>query len=142
MSVIRKASVFAAVILGACVSAAHAQEIIIANVPFAFVVAGTTLPAGRYEVRSVDAGELALSIQGIDDVSARAFVMSNTADGDDPAGDQPSLVFTRYENHYRLAGIWESKTEGRELPDFSATVHDARAETSARSLDTVVVAAS
>ncbi len=129
MSVIRKASMFAAVILGACVSSAHAQEIVTAKVPFAFVAAGRTLPAGRYQFRSVDGGGAAIAIQGLDDESASAFVLSSNASGDDPAGDQPSLVFTRYENQYRLTEIWDSRTEGRALPDFSPRQHEARAGT-------------
>ena len=35
--------------------------------------------------------------------------------GDDPAGNQPALVFLRLENEYRLSQIWESTTVGREL---------------------------
>ena len=34
-------------------------------------------------------------------------------------GDQAALVFTRYENEYRLSDIWESNTEGFTLPESS-----------------------
>jgi hypothetical protein len=126
MSVIRNALVFAAILLGACVSTAHAQETIVAKIPFAFVVGGTTLPAGEYEVRTVDAGGIVLAIEGRDNPSKVALATSNT-EGIDPAGDEPALVFIHYENQYRLAQIWDSKRDGRELTGSSR--HDARADT-------------
>jgi hypothetical protein len=128
MSVIRKASVFAAVLLGFCVSSARAQGIITVKVPFPFVAGEKKFPAGQYEIRSIDGAASVIAIEGMTDPSSFGFVMTHEADGSDPAGDEPSLVFTRYENQYRLAEIWDSKTEGRELPDFS-TQHEARADT-------------
>ena len=129
MSVIRKASVFVAVLLGFCAVTARAQEIITVRVPFPFVAGEEKFPAGRYEIRSVDGATSVIAIESVDDPSSQGFVMTNDADGRDPAGNQPSLVFTRYENQYRLWQVWDSSTEGRELPDTSANQQDARAGT-------------
>jgi hypothetical protein len=116
MSVIRKASVCAAVVLGFGVSTAHAQGMMRVNVPFAFVVGQNQFAAGQYEIREIDGAANVIAIEGISDPSSFGFVLTNSAYGKDPAGDQPTLVFTRYENQYRLTQIWDSTTEGRELP--------------------------
>ena len=108
---IRKSLTLTAVILGLSVGSAHAQEVAV-KVPFAFVVRGETLPAGDYVVQRVDQDPAVLMIRG---VNARAFtiVLTSPADGRDPAGDKPTLTFTREENQYRLDTVWESGTEGR-----------------------------
>ena len=124
MNVIRKSSVFAAVFLGLFVTSARAQEIITVRIPFSFVVGHEEFPAGQYDIRSAMAGMPAIAIHGMDNASA-AFAMTSRADGNDPAGDQPALVFTRYENEYRLSQIWESATDGL---DLAAAPGDAQAE--------------
>jgi len=45
-----------------------------------------------------------------------------------PLRDVASLVFTRSLNEYRLTQIWNSTSEGRQLPGVSATQEDARAD--------------
>jgi hypothetical protein len=60
--------------------------------------------------------------------NAGGFALTNPVERGNPAGDQPALVFTRYENGYRLSQIWESGTEGRELPGLRAGKKSARAE--------------
>jgi hypothetical protein len=127
MSVIRKSLVFAAVLFGFCVSTAHAQGMIIVKVPFPFVAGQKTFPAGQYEIRGIDTGAV-LAIKRMSDPSSFGFLITNSLIGYDPAGDQPSLVFTRSLNEYRLSQIWNSTSEGRELPGVSATQEDARAD--------------
>ena len=39
------------------------------------------------------------------------------AAGHDPAGEKPTLTFTRHETQYRLTGIWESGTDGQAIVD-------------------------
>jgi hypothetical protein len=137
MSVIRKASAFTGVLLGFCVSTARAQGIVVANIPFAFVVGHTTLPAGRYEIRPVDDdGGAVLAIEGMDNPSEGAFAVTNPAGGRDPIGDDPALVFTHDQNQYRLAEIWDSSAEGRELLNFTARGRRARPETQTSQLNT------
>ena len=61
--------------------------------------------------------------------SAVAFVLTIPADGGDPAGNDPALVFMKYENTYRLSEIWESSGAGRALPGVPGAGKTARAET-------------
>ena len=68
-----------------------------------------------------------IGIEGMNSEST-AMTLTMSADGRDPVDGQPALVFTRYENEYRLSQVWESDTVGRELPGFSATRQDTRAE--------------
>jgi hypothetical protein len=120
-------------------ASAHAQDIITVKVPFAFVVGHESFPAGRYDVAPVDFGSSVMSIRGMDKSGTVGFVLTSLAGGRDPMGDQPALVFTKFENTYRLSQIWESDGEGRVLPQFKAEAKTARVEPSERS--TVVVAA-
>jgi len=137
MSVVRKVPVFAAMLLGFFVSTARAQGVVVARIPFAFVVGDSTLPAGRYEIRPMDdVGGTVVAIEGKDNPSEGAFAVTNPAGGRDPIGDEPALVFTHDENQYRLAEIWDSSNEGRELPNFPARRREARAETQSSLLNT------
>jgi hypothetical protein len=117
MRTIKKSAVLAAAFVGLFVGSASAQETVVAKVPFPFVVRGEEFPAGRYEIRPN--GDGVLSIRGTDNKSA-IVVITIPADGRDPLGDQPSLVFTRFENVYRLSQIWEAGTEGRALQGLNA----------------------
>ena len=117
MSTIKKSAVLAAAFVGSFVGSASAQETVVAKVPFSFVVRGEEFPAGRYEIRP--SGDGVVWIKGTDNKSA-IVVITMPADGRDPLGDRPSLVFTRYENVYRLSQIWEDGTEGRELQRVKA----------------------
>ena len=140
MSVIKTSSVLAAVFLGMFVSSARAEETLVAQVPFPFIVSGTELPAGHYDI-SNDQG--LLSIRGTDNTAAAIFALAVPADGRDPDGAQPALVFTRYENEYVLAQIWESSTEGLTLHESSNISRLGRAEAppAASDASTVVVVA-
>lgn len=119
MGTIKKASVFAAAFLGMFVGSARAQGIITVKVPFPFVVNKTAFPAGEYSVRADDSDGAIILIEGVGN-NSEALALAMPADGRDPAGSRPALVFTRYENEYRLSQIWESSTEGKMLPGTSA----------------------
>jgi hypothetical protein len=128
MKAIKRSSVFAAVLLGIFVSSAGAQGIVTVNIPFPFVVNHKAFPAGQYDIRNVtDAGSV-VEIEGANHQSA-AFALTMPANGDDPVGDEPALVFTKVEHEYRLSQIWESSTVGRELAGRSAAEKTARADT-------------
>jgi hypothetical protein len=60
-----------------------------------------------------------------------------------PAGDRPALVFTRYENGYRLSAIWESDADGFALTGRSDAARVRRAEVTpaASEAQTIVLAA-
>jgi hypothetical protein len=89
----------------------RAQEVVDAKIPFAFVIGGETFPAGHYEFTT---RQTVLTMRGLDNDEG-VFAMTTSAGGRDPQGDQPVLVFTRYENSYRLSEIWDSETEGQAL---------------------------
>jgi hypothetical protein len=112
MGRIKKAAVFTVAFLGLFAGRARAQEMIVVKIPFSFVVGRETFPAGRYDITATDDGERVLELRGTDHRSA-GFMLTMPASGSDPAGDQPVLVFTKYEDTYRLSEIWESGDQGR-----------------------------
>ena len=128
MSVIRKSWVFAVVLVGMFAGSARAQDIITVKVPFPFVVGREAFPAGRYEIRNAEESGSVIEIVGMDHKSA-GFALTAAAGGSDPSGDQPVLVFTKYEKDYKLSQIWRSSSEGRELPRLKGESRTARAET-------------
>jgi hypothetical protein len=93
------------------VAAGHAQTLDV-TVPFAFQVQNTTLPAGHYEV-DTDYSTGIVMLRGERGTPGGAFVLTEPSSVADPNGAAPSLSFSRYENGYRLAGIWESANDGR-----------------------------
>ena len=112
---IKRSLTLAAAFLGLCVGSAQADEVVV-KVPFPFVVRGQTLPAGEYILESVDQDPAVMVIRGAkNNHESATIVLTNPADGHDPAGDAPALTFTRVENQYQLSTIWESGTEGRTL---------------------------
>jgi hypothetical protein len=123
MRTFKTAATLAAAFVGVFVGSASAQETVVAKIPFPFVVHGEEFAAGRYRV-SDEAG--VLTIRGLDN-GAGMFALTIRADGRDPAGDQPALVFTPYENEYRLSEIWESDGEGFALPEPSGAPRPGRA---------------
>jgi hypothetical protein len=113
-SIMRKSVMLAGAFLlfaGATANAA-ASNLMEVKVPFSFVVNGQSFPAGQYMVERDDMGSPVLLIRGEKRNHAAAFVSTLPAVGQDPAGTVPALTFTRYENQYRLSGIWESGSEG------------------------------
>ena len=89
---------------------AHAQDTLDVKVPFPFVVHGKSLPAGQYSVRRDGP---VLLIQGERGTRGNVVVLTTPSGGHDPAGETPVLTFDRYENTYKLTGVWESKNEGQ-----------------------------
>ena len=106
-----------AVLLAAPVSA---QTITLqASVPFDFVIAGRTMPAGDYMVStSGDTG--LLQVRSLANGGEPVFATSNAADGpSDPS--RASLTFNRYGGDYFLARIWDGPgAGGRSIPMSSA----------------------
>jgi len=113
-SITKKAALLAAGFLLFAGGTASAGVVDI-KVPFPFVVRGQTLPAGQYRLERDEVDASVVFIRGENGTNANLFVLTMPAAGHDPAGDKPALTFNRYENQYRLAGIWESGVEGREI---------------------------
>ena len=88
---------------------AQSAKTVISNVPFEFIVADRTLPAGKYRVnRSIGT---ALKIWTSD---AAAIRLTNEIE---PSKDRRArLVFHRYGNRYFLAEVWTGGGDpGRQL---------------------------
>jgi hypothetical protein len=118
MSVITTSSVLVAVFLGTFVAPARAEEIVTVRIPFPFVVDHKEFPAGRYDIRTADDSGEAIWIEGMNNRSA-TVALTIPAEGRDPAGAQPALVFIRSEDEYQLSQIWASGNTGRELTGLS-----------------------
>jgi hypothetical protein len=131
---VKTSAVLAAALLGMFVGSARAEETVVAKVPFPFVVRGQEFAAGRSRI-STEQG--LLTLRGIDNL-AGAFALTESMGGRDPIGDEPALVFIRYENEYRLSEVWQSSTEGLALQDPTVVQHRASVASDA---PTVVVAA-
>ena len=96
---------------------AMAGPLVVVNVPFPFTVQDQVMPAGQYRIERADEDPAVLVIKG--EHGAHAIVITRTieASGEDPAGEQSALVFTRDEHGgYRLKDVWEDRLDGQELP--------------------------
>src|SRR5579863_6037840 len=95
--------------------AGHAQssQPLNTNIPFNFVVMGTTLPAGHYIVNQGSAGLITLQSQ---ERKTGAFLSAPAMEctGSRTAS---SLIFHRYGNTYLLSEIWTGGNNcGRQAP--------------------------
>ena len=86
-----------------------------AKVPFPFVVNHKVFPAGQYRVEQLGADPAILVIRGEHGLNVSAISSSVEATGQDPAGDKPSLIFTRGEDGYHLKDVWQNHAVGREI---------------------------
>ena len=109
----------AAVLLVAGASRAIAEEKLIANVPFEFIVGQSKLPAGHYVVTEADDPALV----SIANAEGRGFTFVLTVGSSlDENVDQPELVFKQYGGRYFLSQIVTTGTEVREIPLAPATM--------------------
>ena len=115
MRSITKGSAVLALALLVFVGGTARAAIVDVKVPFPFVVQGHQMPAGQYRLERDEADSSVVLIRGENGNTARMFVLTTTAGGHDPAGDKPAVTFNRTENQYRLADIWESAGQGREV---------------------------
>jgi hypothetical protein len=106
--IIVKSGLIAAVLVAGTAGVARAETLDV-KVPFPFVVHGQTLPAGDYRVETE--GPVVL-LRGEHGNKTNVIFTIVPADGQDPAGDAPVLIFRRGETQYRLADIWESASRG------------------------------
>jgi len=79
-----------------------------ADVPFDFVVGDTKLPAGKYQIRTVD--HAAYDVLQISSAKGRRkSVIFETAEmdtGNDRIGSKTELVFDKVQGQYFLSQIW------------------------------------
>jgi len=88
---------------------AQSAKTVISNIPFEFIVADRTLPAGEYRVNRSIGNALKISTR-----DAAAFRLTNELE---PSKDgRARLVFHRYGNRYFLAEVWTGAGDvGRQL---------------------------
>ena len=126
---------YAALLLAASAFYGSDQRNVVAIIPFPFVVAGHTLPAGRYIVSPMNQNTLRLH------ESTGPGMLVSTNGAQRPSSDDSSkLVFHRYQSTYFLSQVWITGSDlGREIRRS-----DAEIELAAKSMqkgNTVVVAA-
>jgi hypothetical protein len=97
-----------------------------ANIPFNFAVGNKTLPAGTYDVGTIDHRDGKILLLQARDGNASMMVGSNAAENLNPA-DKTKLVFNQYGNRYFLSQIWVAgETRGHQLPKTSREKEMAR----------------
>jgi len=124
----------AALLLTASACIAQTKGDVVGVIPFPFVVAGQTLPAGRYIVSQVNQNTLR-----IHEAMGPGMLVSTNAAQRSESDNSAKLVFHRYESTYFLSQVWiTDKNRGREVRRS-----DAEREMAAKTMlkgNTVVVA--
>lgn len=100
---------------------AHAQidtsTTIDANVPFAFVVGNTTLPAGKYQIKGLD--DLtpgALELSAVKGHTRVVFETENAQANPERLQSKSELVFNKVGDMYFLSQVWaEDSASGSQL---------------------------
>ena len=105
---------------GSIVANAHIDSVlrIEANVPFAFSVGDTTLPAGKYEIKMLDDRTPNLLIlRSADGDTSVIFGTENAQRRDNQPAQKTELVFNKVGDKYFLSQIWVSgSSSGSEVP--------------------------
>ena len=100
---VRFFSAFFALAALAVATWAQAADQVVVNVPYEFVVAGKTLPAGTYRVNRVSNNDIsALSITSVEN---RAGVLLFSSEVSSTTDDKPALSFQHIGNQYILSKI-------------------------------------
>lgn len=120
---------------GACVGAAAQSQTLKADIPFAFTVGRTFLPAGEYTISSPLSGVVHVSND-----DRRLAAMVTTFPGDHSHDSQVKLVFNKYGSEYFLHRILSPLSSGInvEIPagvqEKKARLREARLESSGQAL--------
>jgi hypothetical protein len=88
-----------------------------ADIPFAFMVDGKTMPAGEYAVDSGMVSQTAVQLRNLE--IGGGVLAATVQAGGGPAwtNTQARLIFHRYGNRYFLYQVWEKGEDaGRTLP--------------------------
>jgi hypothetical protein len=105
-------ALYAALLLAASASIAQTRQgDVVANIPFPFVVAHQTLPAGHYIVSPANADAL-----GIHDANNRGTFVPTQSTQRSANDNSCKLVFHRYGDTYFLSEVWVAgNSNGRTL---------------------------
>jgi hypothetical protein len=119
----------AILICGASSAGAQERSRIVVDVPFAFIVNGKTLPAGRYKVqKTLQDSDCVLYISQEGGREGTSFTTSAAVDMSAP--DKTGLIFHHYGSTYYLAEVVIESGNGYRLPLSSAERAAARADKS------------
>jgi hypothetical protein len=107
--------VFFAIVLvvGFSASVVRADELVVAHVPFAFIVGESRLPAGDYTVKEMDDDPSVISITSADGHQSAFMLTMASSSTETPA--QPRLMFEKFDNQYFLARVIPAEGNGREI---------------------------
>jgi hypothetical protein len=86
---------------------------VIADIPFDFIVADQTLPAGKYTVRAATADGDGLRISNLKGKASVMRLSNPVAENSEKR--KARMVFHRYGQQYFLAEIWSGDGSGRQL---------------------------
>lgn len=97
-------------LLGLVAVSSYGQEVLLkVDIPFEFVAAGTTLPAGTYDVRRIDEGTLELqSAQMKKSVILPVLTRIGTIGG----VHTPQLTFDTLDGKYTIESLWTGDADG------------------------------
>lgn len=104
-----------ALALVTAVVSAQGQSRSVANVPFEFIAANQSMPAGRYTVTNVNPGSGDLLKIAANTKNASLFTLTTRMHAGAPI-EKGKLVFHRYGNRYFLVEVWTAGTsDGQKL---------------------------
>lgn len=89
------------------------SHLVTADIPFDFIVADQTFPAGKYTVRTSSENGKVLKITSLDAKSS--IVRLSNSVSDLSANRNARMVFHRYGQEYFLAEVWSGDNAGRQL---------------------------
>lgn len=105
---------FAMVLASVCsTSAARADDLVTAHVPFAFIVGDSRLPAGDYVVKQLDDDPAVIQISSPGGHQATFMMTQESSTIELPA--HPQLVFEKFENQYFLSRVVRGDGNDREI---------------------------
>ena len=107
-----KFSLFVGLFAAVCLPAGAQTQTLKVNIPFNFVAAGKSLPAGQYRVTSLVQPDTAWVISN-DQVGA---VMLTSRVESPQKTHRPSLVFLQAGGAYSLVQFWNEDHSGRDVP--------------------------
>ena len=115
----------AAVLLVTCLMlaagvAGYAQEVhkIVADIPNAFTVAGTQLPAGRYEFELPGTIHKSVVVRSLDGKHTASGLIVTGIAANPASPEQPRLVFDTIGEQYILAEVWMPGHDGFLIAGF------------------------
>ena len=94
-------------------SVARADQLVVAHVPFAFIVGDSRLPAGDYVVKEMDSNPSIIEITSAQGHQSMFTLTMESSSMETPA--RPQLVFEKFEDQYFLARVVREDGNDREI---------------------------